>query len=384
MTCAPAPPMALLAELTHRCPLACAYCSNPVPLTAPRHEITTAAWCEALDQAADLGVLQVHFSGGEPAVRGDLETLVAHASKRGLYTNLITSGIGLDDARCRGLARAGLEHVQLSVQGGEPASADGWAGREGAHAHKGRIGRAVGAAGLPLTLNWVVHRHNAAQLPEVLERALSLGARRLEVAHVQYAGWARLNHDVLLPSRAQHEALDVQVRAARESLRGKLVLDYVPSDAYAGRPKACMDGWGRRFVVVAPDGMVLPCHDARRIDGLRFERVTERPLAEIWRASPALQRFRGTDWMPEPCRSCDRRELDWGGCRCQAHALTGDASRTDPACALSPDHPRFEAARSATGAGHGPAVVRRRFGRPGRRALPVLASDRGRSGRVLP
>lgn len=376
--------MALLAELTHRCPLVCAYCSNPVPLTVPGHEITADVWRAVLDQAADLGVLQVHFSGGEPAVRRDLEALVAHASSRGLYTNLITSGIGLDEARCRRLARAGLEHVQLSVQGGERASADAWAGREGAHAHKDRIGRAVVAAGLPLTVNWVVHRHNAAQLSEVLERALSLGARRLEVAHVQYAGWARLNQGALLPSAAQHEALDAEVRAARESLHGRLVLDYVPSDAYAGRPKACMDGWGRRFVVVAPDGAVLPCHDARRIEGLRFDRVTERPLAEIWYASPALQRFRGTDWMPEPCRSCDRRETDWGGCRCQAHALTGDASRTDPACAWSPDHPRFEAVRSAAAGGHGTEVSRRRFGRPARRALPVLTPDRARPGRAPP
>lgn len=373
-----APPLGLLAELTHRCPQGCAYCSNPVALTSARHELPTDAWQSVWNEAAHLGVLQVHLSGGEPALRRDLVALVAHAASRGLYANLVTSGLGLDEDRVGALAAAGLEHLQLSVQGADPDRSDAWARRPGAHAHKQRVARATVGAGLPLTVNWVAHRHNARELPRVITWARSVGARRLEVAHVQYAGWARLNHAALLPTRSQHRELDAQVTAARETHRGSLVIDYVPSDQYARRPKACMGGWGQRFVVVAPDGAVLPCHDARSLPGLRFERVGDRPLAHIWMGSEAFARFRGTGWMPDPCRSCEHRERDFGGCRCQAMAVTGDPARTDPACDRSPDRVRFEALRddaSRTGRRPGPRARKPGTLRP-RRTLPLARPDR--------
>ncbi|MFW6067316.1 MAG: pyrroloquinoline quinone biosynthesis protein PqqE [Myxococcota bacterium] len=368
---APQPPVGLLAELTHRCPLRCAYCSNPLGLTSPRDELSTGVWRRVFGEAAELGVLQVHLSGGEPALRRDLELLVAEARAVGLYSNLITSGQGLDPARVRALAQAGLDHVQLSVQGGRAASADEAAGRRGAHRRKARVAGAVVAEGLPLTINWVVHRGNAGQLAEVLALARRVRASRLEVALAQHAGWARHNYDALLPTRAQHEAVAEQVRQARRELGAALPIDHVPSDQYAARPKACMGGWGRLFLVVAPDGTALPCHDARRIAGLRFTGVGERSLSWIWRESPAFVRFRGTAWMPEPCRSCDRREVDFGGCRCQAHAVTGDAARTDPACALSPDRALLETARGRAVERSSEAVPRR-LGGGVHRALPVL------------
>ena len=333
---APEPPLALLAELTHRCPLQCPYCSNPLALE--RSELDTGAWRRVLDEAAALGVLQVHFSGGEPTARRDLDALVAHAAGRGLYSNLITSGVLIDDERARALAAAGLDHVQISIQGHAAEAADRVAGFAGAQAKKRAACAAVRAAGLPLTINAVVHRHNLHELEAIVALAVELGAARLEVAHVQYYGWGLANRAALMPSRAQLEAATATVAAARERLEGVLAIDYVVPDYYAKRPKACMGGWGRRFLNVTPSGRVLPCHAAETIPGLAFESVADRPLAEIWRSSPAFERFRGTDWMPEPCRSCARREIDWGGCRCQALALAGDAAATDPACELSPHH----------------------------------------------
>jgi pyrroloquinoline quinone biosynthesis protein E len=252
--------------------------------------------------------------------------------------NLITSGLLLDRARLEALQRSGLDHVQLSVQDVAPGTADKIAGYDGAHARKLAIAADVRALGLPLTLNAVIHRHNAGRVPELIELALALGAARVEVAHAQYYGWGLANRAALLPTRDQLDGATACVMAARERLKGRLVIDYVPPDYYARRPKACMGGWGRRFMVVAPDGAALPCHAARTIPDLRFPDVRTARLEEIWNASPAFTRFRGTDWMREPCRSCDRREIDWGGCRCQALALSGSAERVDPACAYSPDH----------------------------------------------
>jgi pyrroloquinoline quinone biosynthesis protein E len=328
--------------------LRCPYCSNPLELSRASTELDTAAWKRVLSEAAALGVLQVHFSGGEPLVRRDLVELVSHATEAGLYGNLITSGVRLETGRLAQLVEAGLEHVQLSFQDADIASGDRVAGLAGSQAEKHRAAKLVREAGLPLTVNAVVHRQNLERLAEIIEMAVRLGADRLEVAHVQYYGWALRNRAALLPSRDQLDAATAIVEAARARLAGVMVIDYVPPDYYAQRPKACMGGWGRRFLNVTPAGKVLPCHAAETLTGLDFPRVTAANLAEIWYHSSAFERFRGTAWMPEPCRSCERREIDWGGCRCQAFALTGDAERTDPACALAPDHEMLAAARSDT------------------------------------
>jgi pyrroloquinoline quinone biosynthesis protein E len=353
------PPLALLAELTHRCPLQCPYCSNPLALE--RGELDTAAWQRVLDEAAALGVLQVHFSGGEPTARRDLDALIAHAAKRGLYSNLITSGVLIDGARAEALAAAGLDHVQISIQGHEPETADRVAGYRGAQAKKRAAAAAVRAAGMPLTINAVMHRHNLHELEAIVALAVELGASRLEVAHTQYYGWGLRNRAALMPTRAQLEAATATVAAARARLKGTLAIDYVVPDYYARRPKACMGGWARRFINISPTGRVLPCHAAETIPGMTFESVAGRPLAEIWRESPAFQRFRGTAWMPEPCRSCERREVDWGGCRCQALALAGDAAATDPACELSPHHAALVAAAERESAAPALGFVYRRM-----------------------
>jgi pyrroloquinoline quinone biosynthesis protein E len=344
------PPLALLAELTHRCPLRCPYCSNPLELERAGTELDTATWQRVLDEAAKLGVLQVHFSGGEPLVRRDLAELVRHAGKVGLYSNLITSGVLLDRARLAQLVEAGLEHVQLSFQDAEPAGADRIAGLPHAHEKKLAVAALVREAGLPLTVNAVMHRQNLERLPKMIDLAVALGAGRLEVAHVQYYGWALANRRALLPTAAQLEQATAIVEAARARLKGVLVIDYVVPDYYARRPKACMGGWGRQFLNISPAGKVLPCHAAESLPGFAFPSVRETSLAEAWYRSGAFNRFRGTDWMPEPCQSCERREIDWGGCRCQAFALTGDAGRTDPACALAPDRAFLDRLREEDGA----------------------------------
>src|SRR5262249_42138680 len=281
-------------------------------------------------EAAALGILQIHFSGGEPGVRRDLETLVRHAAQAGLYSNLITSGVALDRQRLASLAEGGLDHVQLSFQDSDAETAERIAHSRGAQAPKLPFAGWVPGAGSPLRVNAAVPRQNLDRLPEMIELALALGAGRIEIAHVQYYGWALLNRRALMPTRAQLEQATRIAEEARQRLAGRLVIDYVPPDYYAQRPKACIGGWGRQSINISPDGGALPCHAAETITDLEFDRVTERPLAEIWASSYAFQRFRGTEWMPEPCQSCDRREIDWGGCRCQAMALTGRADKTDP------------------------------------------------------
>lgn len=337
-------PLGLLAELTHRCPLRCPYCSNPLELTRAGEELGAPIWGRVFAEAAALGVLQLHLSGGEPAARRDLTEIVRFGSQAGLYTNLITSGVTIDAARLTALVEAGLDHVQLSVQDAEDGSADRLGGMRGGHAKKRAFAAAVRATGLPLTLNAVVHRQNLDRLPALVQLALDLGAERLEVAHVQYHGWALANRDALLPTRTQLAAATAIVEQARATLVGRLVIDHVVSDYYARRPKACMGGWGRRLMAVSPAGKVLPCHAAEGLPGFDFPNVRTASLRAIWEGSAAFRRFRGTDWMPEPCRSCDQREVDWGGCRCQAFALTGDAAATDPVCELSPDHRLVERA----------------------------------------
>jgi len=357
----PEPPLALLAELSHRCPLQCPYCSNPLELERGSSEIDTATWQRVLSEAASLGILQVHFSGGEPTVRRDLAALVRHASSVGLYSNLITSGVLTHPAQFDALVEAGLEHVQLSIQDADAANGDRIAGLAGAQAKKRAFAALVRQAGLPLTINAVVHRQNLEHLPRMIELAVELGAARMEVAHVQYYGWALVNRDALLPTREQLDQATAAVEAARARLKGVLMIDYVVPDYYAHRPKACMGGWGRRFLNVTPAGKVLPCHAAESLPGFDFPSVQESSLADIWYEAEAFRRYRGTDWMPQPCRGCERREIDWGGCRCQAFALTGDAGRVDPACALSPDHHLLDVARRQAQAPD-PALVYRRIG----------------------
>ncbi|MBR0651766.1 pyrroloquinoline quinone biosynthesis protein PqqE [Roseomonas terrae] len=343
-------PLALLAELTHRCPLRCPYCSNPVELTRASAELTTEEWARVFMEAAALGCLQVHLSGGEPTARRDIVAITAAARDAGLYTNLITAGVLLDAVLMARLVAAGLDHVQLSVQDAEPAGAERIGGMKGAQARKEAAARMVREAGLPLTLNAVVHRQNLHNLPLLIDTALEWGAARLEVAHVQYYGWALANRDALLPTRAQLDDATRIVTAAREAHRGRLVIDYVVPDYHAARPKACMGGWGNNFLAVSPAGRVLPCHAAESIAGMVFPNVRETSLREAWEESEAFNRFRGTGWMPAPCRGCAHAERDWGGCRCQAFALLGDAAATDPACALSPHHAMLADAVAEAGA----------------------------------
>jgi PqqA peptide cyclase len=331
-------PLGLLAELTHRCPLACPYCSNPLTLDDRSDELDTATWARVFREAAAIGVLQVHLSGGEPASRRDLVEIVAAARDAGLYTNLITSAIGLDAPRLVRLKEAGLDHVQLSLQDIEADSADHIAGYPGAHARKLAFARSVRELELALTVNTVIHRANIAHVAALVEMAASLGAGRIEIAHAQYYGWALRNRQALMPSREQVGRAMQEMASIHPRYEGRLVIDLVVPDYYARRPKACMGGWGRRSLNVTPSGRVLPCHAAETIPGLEFWSVRDQPLAQIWQSSPAFAAFRGTRWMPEPCRSCEMREIDYGGCRCQAMAIAGDAAATDPACELSPQH----------------------------------------------
>ena len=338
-------PYTLVAELSYRCPLACGYCSNPIDLDRRRDELDTDEWKRVLAEAAALGVLQVNLTGGEPLVRDDLEALIAEARARELYVNLITSGIPADGARLGRLAAAGLDSVQLSVQDVDPAGA-GWIAGRDALDGKLEMAAAARALGLPLTLNVVLHRGNIARTAEFVALAERLGAERLELANTQYLGWALINRDALLPSRAAVDAARAIADAARTRLRGRIEILFVRPDYYADRPRACMDGWARRYIVVTPDGTALPCHQAGSIPTLSFASVRDHSLSAIWNDSPGFQAFRGQAWMPEPCRTCDERTVDFGGCRCQALALTGDAAATDPACARTPLHDLVRVART--------------------------------------
>jgi pyrroloquinoline quinone biosynthesis protein E len=331
-------PLGLLAELTHRCPLGCPYCSNPLALDAREDELDTATWLGVFREAAELGVLQVHLSGGEPGARRDLVDIAAGARAAGLYSNLITSAVGVTENTLGALAEAGLDHVQISIQDSEAQSADHIAGYEGAFARKRALAAAVVRHKLPLTVNAVVHRANIDRICDIVDLALALGASRIEIAHVQYYGWALKNRAALIPSRDQVERAAAAVAQLRARHHGRIVIDAVVPDYYARYPKPCVGGWGRRSLNVTPAGKVLPCHAAESIPGLQFWNVREHSLADIWANSPAFTNFRGTAWMKEPCAGCPRRELDFGGCRCQAFALTGDASATDPVCHLAPDH----------------------------------------------
>lgn len=342
-------PFGLLAELTYRCPLACAYCSNPLNLAGYGDELSTDEWRRVLAEAGDLGVLQCHLSGGEPLLRRDLVEIVADAHGLGLYTNLITSALGFSRPRAEQLRAAGLDHVQISIQADEPSVSDRIAGTPSFQRKIEAMG-VVKELGWPLTMNVVLHRYNIDRVAEVLGLAEEVGADRVELANTQYYGWAWRNRDALLPSRAQLEAAEGVVRDARERLRDRMDIIYVLPDYYSRYPKPCMGGWASRQLTVTPNGDVLPCPAAHSLPLPRAS-VREEPLERIWTDSPVMNAFRGTDWMPEPCRSCSRREVDFGGCRCQAFLLTGDAARTDPVCHLSPDHDLVARAVEAANAG---------------------------------
>jgi pyrroloquinoline quinone biosynthesis protein E len=331
-------PIGLLAELTHRCPLGCPYCSNPLGLDAREHELDTQTWARVFEEAATLGVLQVHLSGGEPGARRDLVEITAAARSSGLYTNLITSAVGITASTLEKLVAAGLDHVQISIQDSEPDSADKIANYAGAFARKKALANRLVALKTLLTVNCVVHRANIDRITAMVELAVSLGASRVEIAHVQYYGWALRNRDSLMPTADQVPRAVKTVEELRKRYHGKIVIDAVLPDYYARFPKPCVGGWGRRSLNVTPAGKVLPCHAAEVIPNLEFWHVQDHSLADIWVNSPAFKAFRGTAWMKEPCRSCERRDIDYGGCRCQAFMLTGDAAAADPVCHLSPHH----------------------------------------------
>jgi pyrroloquinoline quinone biosynthesis protein E len=358
-------PYTLVAELTYRCPLRCVYCSNPLDWARHGEGLATEDWQRIFREAEELGVVQLNLTGGEPLLRRDLEALVEEARRLDLYTNLITSGIPLTRERLAGLKARGLDNVQVSIQDVAAPASDRIAGLP-SFDRKLEVARWVKELGLPLTLNTVLHRENLDRVEEVIGLAEALAADRLELANTQYLGWALVNRAALLPTAEQLDRAREIARAARRRLQGRMEVLFVTPDYYAAFPKACMDGWGRRFIVVAPDGLILPCHAARTLPGLVFDNAKDRPLAEIWHASAGFGAFRGEAWMPEPCRSCDRRALDFGGCRCQAFHLTGDAAATDPVCPLAPDHGLVADARRAALA-PAPGPLEYRAANPARR-----------------
>lgn len=332
-------PLWLLAELTYACPLQCPYCSNPLEFARMRDELDTDDWLRVLREARAMGAAQLGFSGGEPLVRRDLETLIRAARELGYYTNLITSTVGMDEARLRRFKEAGLDHVQVSFQGSDAALNDRFAGTE-SFAHKREMARLVKALGYPMVLNVVIHRGNIDHMARILDMAVELDADYVELANTQYYGWALQNRAQLLPTREQLARAEATANEYRERLGDRMRILYVVPDYYEQRPKACMNGWGNVFLTIAPDGTALPCQAARQLPGIEFPNVREHDIEWIWNESPAFNRFRGFEWMKEPCRSCPERFKDFGGCRCQAFQLTGDAEAADPVCALSPDHDR--------------------------------------------
>ena len=351
-------PLALIAEVTHRCPLHCVYCSNPMQLAETKSELSTEEWTGVFQQSGQLGMLHAHFTGGEPLARADLTELIAAARAAGLYTNLITSGIGLNEQRLKTLVDAGLDHIQISFQDSREEAANWIAGAK-AHAHKLELSRIIRNHKIAFTVNLVVHRQNLDHLEEMIAFIEQLHPERIEIAHTQYYGWALANRASLMPTRAQLEKAVAIITEAETRLAGKMRIDSVVPDYYAKYPKACMGGWGRRLMLVNPSGKVLPCHAAEVLPGFLFENVRDKALDWIWQESDSFRRFRGEEWMQEPCRTCDRRTEDFGGCRCQAFLLAGDATATDPACSLAPTHNLVEVAvrkANETPASHQPTT----------------------------
>jgi PqqA peptide cyclase len=355
----PTRPYSLLCELTYRCPLQCPYCSNPVDFARHTDELGTDEWKRVLTEAAALGVVQAHFSGGEPLLRADAPEIIRHARELDLYTNLSTGGTLLTEELAAKLREAGLDSLQVSIQDADGVESDRMAGGAPSFEKKLRAARLARAAGFSLTLNVVLHRGNIGRIERIIAMAEELGAERLELANTQFNGWALKNRAALIPTRAQVEQAAAVAHAAQQRLKGRMEILYVRPDYFEQYPKACLNGWGRMFLTVTADGTALPCQTAREITGLTFENVRQRSLAEIWFVSESFQKFRGTDWLPEPCQSCPRKKTDFGGCRCQAFLLTGDANATDPACSLSPRHDLIAQALADAEAGGDHALIYR-------------------------
>lgn len=331
------PPLWLLAELTYRCPLQCPYCSNPVEIAKYKDELSTEDWIRVMRQARKMGAAQLGFSGGEPLARRDLEALIAEARSLGYYTNLITSGVGMDENRVKTFKEAGLDHIQISFQASDE-ELNNYLGGTRSFQHKQEMARVVKEHEYPMVLNIVLHRKNVDQIRDILDMTVALNADYVELASTQYYGWSRVNIEQLLPTREQLARAEKTAREYQEKMRDKMKIIYVIPDYFENRPKACMNGWGSIFLTIAPDGSALPCHAAAQLPGLEFPNVRDHSVAQIWNDSDAFNRFRGFDWMKEPCRSCPEKEKDFGGCRCQAYMLTGDAANADPVCDKSPHH----------------------------------------------
>ena len=334
-------PLWLLAELTYKCPLQCPYCSNPLDIARYKDELSTDEWIRVFREARAMGAVQLGFSGGEALVRKDLEELIAAAHDLGFYTNLLTSGVGMDERRIQAFKEAGLDHIQISFQASSEEINNFIAGNN-SFQHKLEMARLVKKYDYPMVLCFVLHRHNQDQVEQILEMALSLQADYVELATTQYYGWALLNRDQLLPTREQVEHAEAVAHCYQEKLKGRMRIYYVVPDYYEERPKACMKGWGSIFLTIAPDGTALPCHAAGTLPGLSFPNVRDHDIEWIWNESPDFNKFRGYDWMKEPCRTCPERTKDFGGCRCQAYLLTGDAANADPVCSKSPHHAELQ------------------------------------------
>jgi pyrroloquinoline quinone biosynthesis protein E len=334
-------PLALIAEVTHRCPLHCVYCSNPLELTKRESELSTSAWVRVFQQAANAGVVQADFTGGEPLARNDIVELVHAARRAGLYVSLITSGLPLDEARLAALVDAGLDHFQLSFQGANEQTAREISDTD-SHPRKLRVLQWLKKHRLGVTMNFVIHRQNIAELEEMIAMVEEHQPGCVEFASVQYYGWGFENRANLLPTRPQLDCCIKTLGQLEKRLKGKTRVVFVVPDYYAKYPKPCVGGWGRKLMVITPDGTVLPCHAATVIPGMKFESVKEKSIQEIWDSSASFQRFRGAEWMQEPCKTCDRRHLDYGGCRCQAFLLAGDAAATDPVCSLAPTRTKVD------------------------------------------
>lgn len=343
---APGKPLWLLAELTYRCPLQCPYCSNPVDFARYKDELDTDSWLRVLREARKMGAAQLGFSGGEPLVRTDLEVLIAEARKLGYYTNLITSGVGMDEARIAAFKEAGLDHIQISFQASDEALNNYLGGTE-SFQHKYEMARLVKKYDYPMVLNIVLHRQNIDQIEDILRMTIDLEADYVELASTQYYGWSKLNEAALLPTRDQLKRAEAIAHEYQARMAGRMKIIYVVPDYYENRPKACMNGWGSIFLTIAPDGSALPCHAARQLPGFEFPNVRDHGVEWIWNESPAFNAYRGDDWMREPCRTCPEKGKDFGGCRCQAFMLTGDARNADPVCDKSPHHGTLVAAVDA-------------------------------------
>ena len=342
-------PLWLLAELTYKCPLQCPYCANPLDFAASKSELTTDEWLKVFEEGRKLGAVQLGFSGGEPLVRQDLVELIKGAREMGYYTNLITSGVGLNETKVALFREAGLDHIQVSFQAADESVNNMLAGSRKAFEQKLKMAREVKAQGYPMVLNFVTHRHNIDRIDRIIELCVELEADYVELATCQYYGWAYENREQLLPTREQLERAERITNEYREKLAAEgnpIKLIFVTPDYYEERPKGCMNGWGQVFLTVTPDGTALPCHSAKMLP-IEFPNVRDNSLDHIWNESFGFNHFRGYEWMKEPCRSCDEKEKDFGGCRCQAYMMTGDATNTDPVCSKSEHHHMITNARDA-------------------------------------